>query len=66
MQMLGSDLELAAVIETRRRAAAGYGATAHNKAFLTKLTKSLLRHGPLRIPRHPLQPSRCKVPGRLH
>lgn len=65
--MLASDLELAAVIETRRRAAAGYSATAHNKAFLTeRKPKSLLRHGPLRIPTHPLQPPRCEVPGRLH
>lgn len=40
MQMLGSDLELATVIEIRCHWAAGYSATAHNKAFFTKLMKA--------------------------
>ena len=40
MQILGPDLELATVIEIGRPRAAGYGATAHNKAFLTKLMKA--------------------------
>lgn len=40
MQILGSDLELATVIEIRCHWAAGYSATAHNKAFFTRLMKS--------------------------
>lgn len=38
--MLSSDLELATVIEIRCHQAAGYSATAHNKAFFTKLMKA--------------------------
>ncbi len=40
MQMLGSDLELATVIEIRCHWAAGYSATVHNKAFFTELMKA--------------------------
>ena len=40
MQILGSDLELATVIEIRCHWAAGYSATAHNKAFFTELMKA--------------------------